>query len=98
MMDEKKQVMFQEYMSRIGRASARHCAEGGLYAGKDGCLRLAREVGYALPDFSTRKSDLFDMMSRTYSGICVIAYNLKPPIDAKQWNNEMVSAIQRGIT
>lgn len=98
MMDEQKQVMFQEYMSKISRAAARHCVEGGLYAGKDGCLRLAREVGYALPDFSTRKGDLFDMMSRTYSGICVIAYNLNPPIDAKKWNNEMVKAIQRRIS
>lgn len=25
------------------------------------------------------------MKTSTYSGICVIAYNLRPPIDAKDW-------------
>ena len=95
MMDEQKRVMFQEYMDKIRRAAMRHCLEdGGLYAGKDGCLRLAREVGYALPDISRRKDDLFEMMRSTYGGVCVIAYDLKPPIDAKAWLNEMSKAIE----
>ena len=98
MMVEQKLVMFNEYMSKISRAAMRHCVEGGMYAGKEGCLRLAREVGYALPDFSIKKAELFEMMSRTYSGVCVIAYRLKPPVDAKEWNNEIVKAINGRLT
>ena len=84
---------FQHWTREIVSASMRHCHDG-MYVGEEGAKRFAREVGASLPDFSKEENDLRDMMSGTYSAICVIAYNLKPPIDAKLWLEEMRKGIR----
>lgn len=74
------------YMSNIAHAAIMHCVpEDGFYHGEDGCHRLARECGAAYVDFESMGLDVPQMMSATYSGICVIAYGLKPPVNAGTW-------------
>lgn len=95
---KEKRAAFQSYMSGIGHAAMRHCtADGGLYSGEDGCLRLAREVGYALPDFSTSPRDIQSMASSTYGAVCVIAYNLKPPVSARRWYTAVMEGADRAL-
>ncbi len=63
-------------------------AEGGIYHGKEGCLRLAREYGAGLADMppDVAKDDLLS----SYSALCVRAYLLRPPINAKEWAREVI--------
>lgn len=63
-----------------------------IYEGKEGCLRLAREYGYGLRDFA--ENDVKKIISSTYSMLCVRFYDLKPPIDAKEWFNQIYKAIE----
>ena len=81
-----EQECFNHYMERARNAAARHCADGGVYAGAEGAKRLARECGPAMLDFGDYG---LRNLGSTYSGICVIAYALKPPIDAKTWLHEL---------
>ena len=74
------------WAAQVKSAAFRHCYPGGIYEGSDGARRLARECGIALADFG-EAGEYF--IPNTYSTICVLAYNLKPPIDAKVWNTEM---------
>lgn len=77
-------LKFNAYMSATARAAIRHTmAHEGLYHGAEGCRRLAREVAPALLDFKDFETN--ELIKCTYSGICVIAYNLKPPVDAGKW-------------
>lgn len=75
-----------DYMSRVAHAAMAVCIpDDGIYHGIDGCHRLARECGAAYIDFERMGADADKLMGSTYSGICVIAYGLKPPVDAAQW-------------
>lgn len=77
-----------EYTDAIRQSASRHCIEeDGIYYGKDGALRLAREYGYGLLDFSEK--DAREELRSSYGKICVICFNLKPPIDAKEWITEI---------
>lgn len=92
MMNYKEQrTAFNEWMVRTRIAAAHLCAPGGLYAGEDGCRRFARECAPAILDFGAIGRN---NISATYSGICVISYNLLPPVDAKQWLNWIREKIQ----
>lgn len=44
-------MTLDEYTKRIARELPRHFAPGGIYYGKEGALRLAREFGYGLRDY-----------------------------------------------
>lgn len=70
------------YMGSVSRAARHLCRDGGIYAGREGAERFAREVGYAVEDYAKIGDDA---VRGSYSGICVIAYDLKPPVDAKDW-------------
>lgn len=73
-----------EYTKEIGQAILINIANGcNLYLGKEGCLRLAKEYGYGLKDYPEKERR--DAMQSSYSIICVKGYNLKPPVDAKEW-------------
>ena len=63
-----------------------------LYNGENGALRLAREYGYGLNDFNIKERE--DVIKSSYSVLCVRFYNLKPPIDAKKWINEINKTIK----
>lgn len=81
---------FSDYMARCRNAARPHTHdETGLYYGVEGAKRLGREVGPALLDFPDGAKNI----GSTYSGICVIAYGLKPPIDAKTW----LDAVREGM-
>jgi hypothetical protein len=54
---------------------------------------LAREYGYGLKDFPSKERE--DMIKSSYSRLCVRFYNLKPPIDAKDWIHEVRKSIER---
>lgn len=64
-----------------------------VYAGKDGCKRLAREYGVALRDIHDPKQRHNEITS-SYGVLCVRAYLLKPPIDAKEWAKEINSVLE----
>lgn len=77
---------FLFWMTRVRLAAMRHCLDpDGIYYGEEGAKRFARECGPALLDFPDGEKRI----SETYSGICVMAYDLKPPIDASVWFDEM---------
>lgn len=69
-------------------------ANEGIYSGKEGCLRLAREYGAGLADFKT-EAEIRNDISSSYSVLCVRLYNLKPPVDAKEWVMEIYKGLER---
>lgn len=85
-------MKFNDWMTSVSNAAKRHCLDpDGLYYGVEGAKRLARECGPALLDFPDGERQIWS----TYSGICVRAYDLKPPIDAKTWLTEMNVGIKK---
>lgn len=65
----------------------------GLYEGKEGCLRLAREYGFGLKDYEEKER--ISMTKNSYSCLCVRFYNLKPPVSAKEWISEINKIIKQ---
>lgn len=63
------------------------------YEGRDGALRLAREYGVGLADYS--EPERVECMRGSYSGVCVIFYDLNPPISSKEWVDEIVNQINK---
>jgi len=81
---------FQTWMRSIAMAASVHCySPDSIYYGPEGAKRLGRECGPALLDFGEFG---IGNIGATYSAICVIAYQLKPPIDAKDW----LAAVREG--
>lgn len=81
----------QTYVTAVRNAAKRHCiAENGIYSGKNGALRLGREFGYGLGDFGQVG---YDEIQSTYPALCVISYDLKPPVDASEW----IAAVREGF-
>lgn len=64
-----------------------------LYSGREGALRLAREYGYGLND--SPENERNEMIQSSYGYLCVRFYNLKPPINAKEWVNEIRTKIKQ---
>jgi len=85
--DDEARVQFSYWMRRVANAltgTYELTHDGGVYEGTEGAKRLGRECGPALLDFGEYG---IKNIGATYSGICVIGYNLKPPIDAGDWLN-----------
>ncbi len=91
-MTNKEKAM--DYANRILNAWQvnPYCREH--YTGKEGAKKFAREFGYGLNDFDLTEKELKDVVQSSYSVLCVRAYNLKPPIDAKIWVKEIYSQIK----
>ena len=72
-----------EYVRSLESVLAPHFAPGGLYHGKDGAMRLAREVGYGLRGLEGAD----DIVTSLYSRLLVrFTFNSKGvPVDAKPW-------------
>lgn len=82
-----------EYMQKMRGAIGSHLIDlNGVYTGKQGHLRLARECGYALNDFDKQGQE--QILHSSYGGIYVIGCNLKPMLDAKEWIAEMRKQIK----
>ena len=76
-------LAFNDWMRRTAMAASSHCySPDSLFYGPEGAKRLGRECGPALLDFGEYG---IKNIGATYSAICVIAYQLKPPIDTKDW-------------
>ena len=91
--DDETRNVFNTWMSSVAHAAMIHCVdEDGLYYGREGALRLARECGPAILDFHDygKKN-----IGATYGAICVIAYGLKPPVDADEWLNAVREGMNR---
>lgn len=91
--------MQELYCKRIYDAAMSNYAnlfrDGGIYEGKEGCLRLAREYGYGLADYKTQK-EIDNDIGSSYSVLCVRVYQLKPPVDAKEWIAEINKGLANG--
>lgn len=57
------------------------------YFGREGHLRLAREIGVALMDFNEEERK--EIFSSSYGMVYVSGCNLKPILDAKEWIETM---------
>lgn len=63
-----------------------------IYEGKDGALRLAREYGSALADSPANEAEQEMINAVSYNDICVIGYYLQPPLNVKEWQDEVRTA------
>ena len=77
---------FQSWMRSIASAAKHLCHDPEeIYYGVKGCKRLAKECGYTIPDFTLDRDEQNNLIRSTYACICMIAYDLKPPLDSKEW-------------
>lgn len=77
-----------DYMQRMRSAVGMRLLDpNGIYYGREGHLRLAREFGYGLNDFNEEGKQ--EILHGSYSSVYVIGCNLKPILDAKEWIEEM---------
>lgn len=60
-----------------------------VYDGKEGALRLAREYGAGLADSLPEQAEKEMRNSLSYNDICVIGYDLKPPLNVSEWQQEV---------
>ena len=82
-----------KYMHDMRNAAQRHIIDpNGVYYGREGNLRFAREFGYALNDFNKQGQD--EILHGSYSAVYVICCNLKPILDAKEWIGILKSQIK----
>ena len=83
----------KEYMERVRQSTLVNYSNlREIYKGEEGSKRFAREFGYGLNDFPVTEHK--EILSSSYSFLCVRFYDLKPPIDAKTWNNEIISQLK----
>ena len=74
----------QEYINQMVVASTKHLiSTEGIYSGKEGHMRFAREVGAAIPEFTTEEQKHFAQNS--YGALYIKSCYLKPIISAKEW-------------
>lgn len=80
------------YMTSMSLACFRHMLPDGYYGrnGKEGHLRLAREMGHVLADMEGKERQ--DFLQASYGAIYVRACDLKPMLDGKEWVNMMLQA------
>lgn len=77
-----------DYMDRMYAAVGTKLIGGrSPYSDKDGHLRLAREIGAALPDFPAKEQE--EILKASYSRIYVRACSLRPRLDSKAWIKEL---------
>ncbi len=87
---DKLAMEFNNWMHRTAMAASRHCfGQGNIFSGPEGAKKFGRECGPALLDFGEYG---IKHIGSTYSGICVIAYQLRPPVDATDW----LAAVREG--
>lgn len=88
-----KSMTIKKYMNNIRNAAGTKLVESdGLYSGREGHIRFAYEVGYALNDFGVKEQEEF--LHSSYSNVYVRACFLNPILDAKEWINLLQSQIK----
>ena len=68
-------------------------APGNLYYGRDGHLRLARECGYAMDDFTDEAQKV--ILQGSYTTIYVTRCGLRPILGAAEWLIEMQAGLRQ---
>lgn len=88
-------MTLDEYIGSMRNCSMYHLSvEDSLYGHtKEGHLKYAREVGYALKDFD--KSYVLKQLNSLYSRIYVINCNLKPILNSDEWNNALMEGFNK---
>lgn len=66
-----------------------------LYEGKEGALRLAREIGYGLADFTVEERN--KTVGSLYGIFAVKWYNLKPTVDSKEFFSAMAEGLDKAL-
>lgn len=78
-----------DYTYELRLVSYYHCLNPeGMYYGREGALRFAREYAVGLLDFPEK--DAREELKCSYGKLCVLCYDLKPPIDASEWIGEII--------
>jgi hypothetical protein len=85
----------RDYLINVRQALQISLSQSDIYLGREGALRLAREIGACLSDSSPKEA--YDGMRDSYNYVCVIGYNLKPPVDADEWNNAVISKMKARV-
>lgn len=81
----------KEYMNKMYNAIGDKLINpSSIYFGREGHVRLAREIGPALLDFSEKARK--EIVHGSYSIIYVRCCNLKPILDAKEWQKIMLNS------
>lgn len=84
-------MIAQEYMNEMYNAIGDKLVNpSSIYFGREGHIRLAREIGPALTDFLEK--DRKEIIHGSYSIIYVRCCNLKPILDAKEWQKIMLDS------
>lgn len=84
--------MYIDNMKNAGNISRLFLEPSGLYFGKEGHKRFAKESGYALNDFI--EADQKEIPQILYGAVYVVKCNLKPLLDAREFISIMRSQIK----
>ena len=85
-----------EYIDALRFALPRHFAPDCMYNGRQGALRLGREVGYGLGAYSDK--EIKEIVSGLYSDLLVRNTFNHPggvPLDMKEWNMAIWTGVER---
>ncbi|WP_144461808.1 hypothetical protein [Siminovitchia fortis] len=82
-----------EYLIKIKQALVVSLGKSNVYHGEAGALRLAREIGTCLQDFEEKEA--YEAFRNSYNYVCVMGYNLKPPINKKEWDEAVLKGMRR---
>ena len=83
----------REYMDNIRNATGTKLIESdSLYFGREGHIRFAHEVGYALNDFDVKGQE--ELIHSSYSNVYIRACFLKPILYAGEWIGLLQSQIR----
>lgn len=83
-----------DYISELEISITKHFAPDGIFHGKEGTLRLAREVGYGLADYDDKQ--LNGVFGSLYSRLFVrhaFHFNGGITLDASEWSKEIRRAV-----
>ena len=92
MIDSAAQFTVETYNTLINNHHNLFGGENAIYSDKDGALRPAREYARGLCDFPYKEAKY--EVSGSYSSLCVRLYGLNPPIDAGDWNREIMKVLK----
>lgn len=87
-------MTIKEYLNNIIDATRTKLIESdSIYSGRDGHVRFAHEVGYALNDFNRDEQEEFLHIS--YSSLYVRVCFLRPLLNAREWVKLLQSQIKK---
>lgn len=64
-----------------------------FYYSKEGCLQLAKEIGYGLADFTSDERN--KVIGSIYGTFAVKLYQLKPFVDSKEFYSNILIGINK---